>query len=227
MCLPEKEGVSARAETPSWFIGRGDGYLITPSSLPTLVNAAIALVSVADTKRNTEQLIILAQCAHEAGVHDISAVVIAHRIAVGGRDGKSVAMDAGMRDVDKAALAWKIVIGTLVGGGDIVGALYAVVPPQLGERVVETAPDGEASRREGHNAPVGQGGTHHKRVGFDTGKPQASGQCVARRQVSYAEEWHRIARHRHGKGLEFATQRPRTLLLPNATAMQTKQQSKR
>ena len=67
MCLPEKEGVSARAETPSWFIGRGDGYLITPSSLPTLVNAAIALVSVADTKRNTEQLIILAQCAHEAG----------------------------------------------------------------------------------------------------------------------------------------------------------------
>ena len=31
------------------------------------VAAAIPLVSVADTKRNTEQLIILAQCAHEAG----------------------------------------------------------------------------------------------------------------------------------------------------------------
>ena len=31
------------------------------------VGAAIPLVSVADTKRNTEQLIILAQRAHEAG----------------------------------------------------------------------------------------------------------------------------------------------------------------
>ena len=211
MCLPEKEGVSARAETPSWFIGRGDGYLITPSSSATLTKAIAAF-----TKVGICQL-----------VHDISAVVIAHRIAVGGRDGKSVAVDAGMGDVDKAALAWKIVIGTLVGGGDIVGALYAVVPPQLGERVVETASDGEASRREGHDAPVGQGGTHHKRVGLHLGKPQASGQCVARRQVSYAEEWHRIARHRHGKGLEFATQRPRTALLPGTAAMHEKQQGKR
>ena len=211
MCLPEKEGVSARAETPSWFIGRGDGYLITPSSSATLTKAIAAF-----TKVGICQL-----------VHDISAVVIAHRIAVGGGDGKSVAVDAGMRDVDKAALAWKIVIGTLVGGGDIVGALYAVVPPQLGERVVEMAPDGEASRREGHDAPVGQGGTHHKRVGLHLGKPQTSGQSVARRQVSYAEEWHRIARHRHGKCLEFSTQRPRTALLPGTAAMHEKQQGKR
>ena len=154
-------------------------------------------------------------------------MVIAHRVAISGGDVESVAMDACMGYVDKAAQTGKIVVGALVGGGYIVGALDAVVPHQSGERVVEVASDGESAWREGHDAPVGQGGANDKRVGLHLGKPQTSGQGVARRQVAYAEEWHRIARHGHGEGFEVATQRPRAVRLSSAGTMQAKQQGKR
>ena len=149
---------------------------------------------------------------------DISPIVIVKRIALGSGHNEAIAMDARIGNVDEPPLTGKVVVGLLVVGGNVVDGLYAIVPLQAGERVVEPAADGAPPMRIGHDASVGQGGADDERVGIDLGEALRTDECVAREAVTYACERGSVARSRGGEGFEIAPQRPRVLRIVGTTA---------
>lgn len=132
-------------------------------------------------------------------------------------------MDAGIGDVDESSQAGEVIVGVLVGGGNVEGSLDAVVPLQAGERVVEPSADGAAPMRVGHDAPVGQGGPDDERVGIDLGEALRADERVARETVAYARERGGVAGHHSGEGFEVAPQRARVLRMAGTTAQQAQQ----
>lgn len=154
---------------------------------------------------------------------DIPAIVIVQRVATGGGYHETVAMDAGIGNVDEPPLTGKVVVGMLVGGGNVVDGLYAIVPLQAGERVVEPSADGSPPMRIGHDASVGQGSADDERVGIDLGEALRTNECVAREAVTYACERGGVVGHRGGEGFELAPQRPRVLRIAGTTAKQAQQ----
>lgn len=151
---------------------------------------------------------------------NIAAIVVVHRVTTGGGHHEAIAMDAGVGDVDESPQAGKVVVGMLVGGGNVVDGLYAIVPLQAGERVVEPSADGAAPMRIGHDAPVGQGGTDDKRVGIDLGEALRANERVAREAVANARERGGVAGQRGGEGFEVAPQWARVLRIAGTAAKQ-------